>query len=314
VDTRQFLRLPAGIDRGYAKEIAMGVFLDITQARLTNVGSPPRNGGWVAPAHSHPQWEFVYFFRGSGRVKLPEASFHPQQFHLMIYPPHLIHTEKPDPVDPQQTIFFTVDLAWAPPVRGNLLLPDQSGAMCWLCRQIEAEYLTAGITPLADAYTRCFLHLLERAWESAVVQPEDFIAFTVQYLHANFHHEITIAMLAQAVRVSETYLMHQFTARMGCSIMRYLQQVRLDAARQLLATTGYSIQTIALRVGYPDPLYFSRVFSRVMGESPTAFRQRVHCTGSSISITDSSIAVPPASALSWYEDPNRQASVRKDVS
>jgi AraC family transcriptional regulator of arabinose operon len=55
--------------------------------------------------------------------------------------------------------------------------------------------------------------------------------------------------------------------------MRHLQAVRLDAARRLLATTDLPVQAVARQVGYADPLYFSRVFRREVGKSPTGFRE-----------------------------------------
>ena len=70
--------------------------------------------------------------------------------------------------------------------------------------------------------------------------------------------------------VSYTHLFHQ---RTGFSPLEYLTRLRLNHASQLMAETALSIAEIARAVGYEDPLYFSRLFRRKMGVSPTEFRQ-----------------------------------------
>jgi AraC-like DNA-binding protein len=54
---------------------------------------------------------------------------------------------------------------------------------------------------------------------------------------------------------------------------QFVTQRRLDWAEQLLATIELSVQSVAERTDFADPFYFSRVFSRARGLSPTAFRQ-----------------------------------------
>ncbi|WP_300845227.1 helix-turn-helix domain-containing protein [uncultured Acetatifactor sp.] len=49
--------------------------------------------------------------------------------------------------------------------------------------------------------------------------------------------------------------------------------IRMDRARELLKNTGYSIQEISSLVGYADPLYFSRLFQKQTGRSPSVYRR-----------------------------------------
>lgn len=58
----------------------------------------------------------------------------------------------------------------------------------------------------------------------------------------------------------------------GCSPKDYLLRIRLDRAKELLATTDLPVAAVARRVGYDDPAYFSRLFTRRVGVAPVHFR------------------------------------------
>jgi len=55
--------------------------------------------------------------------------------------------------------------------------------------------------------------------------------------------------------------------------MQYLLTIRVNNAASLLETTDYSMAEISAIVGYEDPLYFSRVFRKIKGMSPTEYRK-----------------------------------------
>jgi AraC family transcriptional regulator, arabinose operon regulatory protein len=65
---------------------------------------------------------------------------------------------------------------------------------------------------------------------------------------------------------------------MGTSPMQYLRTVRVEAAKRLLVTIETPVGEVAAQVGFEDPLYFSRVFRKVTGKSPTAYREATNCT------------------------------------
>jgi len=255
---------------------------DIESAKLTHAGHVNPDSTWTMPVHSHTVWEFVYFERGSGRIELPGGTLSPQPYHLVVYPPGLPHAESANPMDPEETTFLVVDVKGSPPAGAHLLLPDIHGDIAWLCQRILAEFRALGATPLAETYTRAFLLLVERVWGRGVPIRHDSVDIAVQFLHTNYSTDITLDDLAGAACVSRTYLAHSFRSRLGISPLRYLQQVRIETAKHLLATTLTPIHVIATGVGFADPLYFSRAFKTATGLSPKAFRQRANMTTTSI--------------------------------
>ena len=263
----------------------MGTVFSVETAHLLSMGHLHAHAAWSMASHVHSTWEFVYFMRGCGWIDMPHATLHAQQYSLAVYPPGLPHAEVTDPVNLEETIFFSVEVSGTPPVGAHLLLPDQRGELRWLCERLYSEYQVLGISALAETYMRAFLHLVERAWESGMPVQHNIINFIVQYLHAHHTRSLTLRELADAAHVSETHLAHRFSAQMGISPMRYLQHIRLETAKRLLITTTLPINQVAQSVGFEDPLYFSRVFARATGYPPTTFRGQQHSANLSISGT-----------------------------
>ncbi|NJN54137.1 MAG: helix-turn-helix transcriptional regulator [Anaerolineae bacterium] len=74
--------------------------------------------------------------------------------------------------------------------------------------------------------------------------------------------------------MSEDYLSRAFSQELGISPWDYLNRYRIVQAKEMLRLTTDSITSIGRRVGFNDPAYFSRVFRRIVGVSPNAYRQQ----------------------------------------
>jgi signal transduction histidine kinase/AraC-like DNA-binding protein/DNA-binding LacI/PurR family transcriptional regulator len=94
------------------------------------------------------------------------------------------------------------------------------------------------------------------------------------YMHQNFSRALTRGELAEMVGVSENYLNQIFHHEVGLSPLDCLNRLRILKARERLRSTGDTITQVAASVGIDDPAYFSRVFRKVTGISPQAFRQQ----------------------------------------
>ena len=86
--------------------------------------------------------------------------------------------------------------------------------------------------------------------------------------------EISLGSVAAHVSLSPSHLSAVFSRETGETFSQYLTRVRVDRARELLRTTALKVIEIAYQVGYSDPHYFSSVFKKVTGYSPTQFRAR----------------------------------------
>jgi len=93
------------------------------------------------------------------------------------------------------------------------------------------------------------------------------------YLHQNYTQPLSRQEIAEAVGVSENYLSQIFRQEMGLSPWECLNRFRIQQAKELLRSTEASVTTVALRVGFKDSAYFSRVFHKHVGQSPQTYRQ-----------------------------------------
>lgn len=96
----------------------------------------------------------------------------------------------------------------------------------------------------------------------------------VAYLHQNYGRSLTRWEIAAGVGVSEDYLSRVFNQELGISPWDYLNRYRIARARELLHQTHDSVSQIGRQVGFSDPAYFSRVFHRLTGLSPRAYREK----------------------------------------
>ena len=94
-------------------------------------------------------------------------------------------------------------------------------------------------------------------------------------LEAHFLVQWGVADYARALAVSPTHLSRLTRAATGDSALRLIEARTLREARRHLAYTNLSIATIAYALGYTDPAYFSRVFTRDAGVSPRTFRAQL---------------------------------------
>ena len=85
--------------------------------------------------------------------------------------------------------------------------------------------------------------------------------------------EISITALADAFDLSTTRFSLSFKEKTGMSPLEYLTLLRVEHAKELLASTGLSIRDISMKVGYYDPGSFIRRFKQVTGETPLQYRR-----------------------------------------
>jgi YesN/AraC family two-component response regulator len=95
----------------------------------------------------------------------------------------------------------------------------------------------------------------------------------VAYLHQNYDRPLTRQEIADELGMSEDYFSRTFSKELGISPWEYLNRYRIVQAKILLTATLDSVRAIGCRVGFTDPAYFSRVFRRIVGKSPTDFRK-----------------------------------------
>jgi len=109
--------------------------------------------------------------------------------------------------------------------------------------------------------------------DSVDIQKSNVSSQIKAYIEKNYAQPLTLESIAKALRYSPSHLSIQFKQQIGCSPIEYLIQLRIEKASILLEQTNASLRDIAMGVGYSDVYYFSRLFKKRVGVSPTKFRQ-----------------------------------------
>ena len=101
------------------------------------------------------------------------------------------------------------------------------------------------------------------------------IAQTItNYFHENYMKKISIEEIAKSTYLSTTYITKIYKEITGDTPINYLINLRMEKAREILSEGHFSIQTVAKRVGYDDPYYFSKLFKKKFGYSPSTFKSQ----------------------------------------
>ncbi len=95
-----------------------------------------------------------------------------------------------------------------------------------------------------------------------------------QYLVANLEQQVTLEQLEKKFAYTASYLREVFRLEYNASPLEYLLNERITRAKQLLST-GMSAKNVATAVGFLDPLYFSKVFKKQTGYTPSAFKDAI---------------------------------------
>jgi AraC family transcriptional regulator of adaptative response / methylphosphotriester-DNA alkyltransferase methyltransferase len=116
---------------------------------------------------------------------------------------------------------------------------------------------------------RCRPDLLE-----AVYDPhEPWVREVRELLEKEYHIMWTLDRLSRRVGMSAFHLQRMFKKYTGMSPKQYLNRIRVEEAKRLLADSGQTITEICFAVGFPGLTPFNRVFRRFTGRSPRAYRK-----------------------------------------
>ena len=94
----------------------------------------------------------------------------------------------------------------------------------------------------------------------------------------HFQESISLSTIAKNILVTPTYLSHLFAKELGVNFSDYLADVRITRAKHLILDDAIKINEVALEAGFSDYRYFSQVFRKITGLTPSEYRLRMSVT------------------------------------
>ncbi|MBK1664311.1 hypothetical protein CKO38_12050 [Rhodospirillum rubrum] len=236
---------------------------------------------------SVPGHEFLFCRSGAGRVRVENREYGVEAGQLAWIPVHRPHAHWPDARAPWDLLWVRVDGSNLDKLAALLSVSTDPVFAFARPHGVDDlfEALFSHISPdslLAHASCETLIAtLIERLLESRSAPGMDTLlprhkglARLIAQIHAHYNDPWDIDALAAQCRVSKSHLFRLFRDTFGQSPLGWLRNYRISQAKRLLVESDLAVAEIARRVGFEDPLHFSRDFRKRVGLAPTVFRER----------------------------------------
>ncbi len=228
--------------------------------------------------HSHEEWELVYCTGGEGVFRFENGSTMTYtRGDVVVIPPGELHSNNSrggftnihmrmvDPSFPYRNAFRVADGQ-----RGQLHMAFDEAKVYFVADIKQREVVLSALGELVCSYLMVYRSNSEL---SRPVEQIRSLIFT-NYARADFALDEAIRELP----FHYDYLRKLFKKEMGMTPLEYMTNLRMKKAETMLTAmwgSGYSVAEISVLCGYDDALYFSRVFKKHFGCSPTAFAKKI---------------------------------------
>lgn len=278
----------------FVKKNVIPAFKSLKEPRLLYVSKTEEDEGAQSRImHSHEDYlEIILICSGSGEYLIGGEKRKVTKGDVIIYNSRVVHDEASDPDIPIRRYCCAIENIGIEGLRDNALIGDSetpiyaSGEYDGAIEKIfETMYslLTSGSNVAEEACHYLVLSLLSLTWE-IIHHDDEKVGEDLEdvnvlgdriknYINAHFKEDLTLQMLADAMRISPYYLSHVFKKRTGYSPMQYVLRRRIGEAQTLLISTEHSITKIAGMVGYSNLSHFNAIFTKHVGLSPSKYRK-----------------------------------------
>lgn len=130
------------------------------------------------------------------------------------------------------------------------------------------------LKPASEADLR---EMLQKFFDVAPQAPKDVTPFEAAlrvWLHQHYTEDVALEAAAESMGMSPFYFSRQVKAATGQTFLELFTGYRIEKAKQRLLDTEMSVSEVGRSVGYPDSNYFTKVFKRAVGCTPTIYRSR----------------------------------------
>jgi transcriptional regulator GlxA family with amidase domain len=135
---------------------------------------------------------------------------------------------------------------------------------------------------IASFVERNFSHEIRRSYEktsyfegSTKQHPDEDIVQAQIWFQDNYHRQIKVSEVASRFDMSIRSFNRRFKNATAQSPLQYLQQVRIEIAKDLLQTSNLNVSEVADKIGYQDVGYFTALFTKLLATSPREYRATV---------------------------------------
>ena len=255
-------------------------------AKLLSITSSRFEGEWISAPHTHYYTEIFFIKSGKGQMQIENDLISLIPNMLIIINAHVQHTEISSPVDPLDYYVIGAEGLQITSDKNNDYNVIQNSSRNYTIRQCfenileEMQYKHEGYVEICQNYLEILVRKLCRKSEISY----DIVDSrrgnrechkAKQYIEKNYPEKITLDTLAKVSNINKYYLSHRFTEIYGKSPISYLNQVRINACKDLLKNTNHSIEEIAASTGFSSRSYLAQTFQKTCNMTCQQYRKIV---------------------------------------
>ena len=239
------------------------------------------DGSYRCMRHNSEICVIEYIVSGSGKVTCEGKTFYPKVGDVYLLPVGSEHSYSSSADDPWVKIFMNI----YGKLTGKLLssyglgetyyfenapVGDLFKEACEKARAMEGRVTRGGNDGLSLIFHKIIMHLAEH---QRAGKDESEMKRVREYIDANIYTKISISKAAELIYRSKDYIIKSFVREYGKTPYEYALERKMDAACELLRSTRLPISVIAEKLGYSDQHYFSNLFKKRIGKSPSEYRR-----------------------------------------
>ena len=257
---------------------------------------------FVFGGERHDFWEMVYVDKGPVKIQMDDEVTVLSQGDIIFHRPNEFHSIRAidSPIN-----FFVVSFVCDSPAMQSLekyhtsldrslkpflsaiireseityVIPKNDPTLAGLIRNVDAP---PGGEQLIKTYLeQLFIYLLRgmtpsdgiRVFPSKESMENHLVVATKHLITEHCEENLRVSEICRAIGYSKSYLCKLFREQCGETIINYTVRLKIDRARELIREGRLNFTEISDRLSFDNPQYFSRVFKRVTGMTPTEFRR-----------------------------------------
>ena len=230
---------------------------------------------------------FIYCTKGTGWCELSGRCHAVKPGQLLVVPPEVAHVYGADETQPWSihwfhakggllgAFFHELDITAERPVTRIGEEPQLLSLFEEVLGVLEHGYSTLQLLYASQTLAHLIAAMIRDHRGAHPEHPSTHqkIAHTITYMKLHLNQPLQLDALAALASLSRSRYVDLFKQQTGYAPIDYFIRLRMHRACQLLDTTELSVKTVALELGYEDPLYFTRVFRSVNEMTPTEYRR-----------------------------------------
>ena len=228
----------------------------------------------------------IYCVKGEGWYKIKNQKFTVTQGSFFIIPAHTAHSYGCNEENPWSIYWLHFSGEMASYFANGFEYPTQAHGEEALSGNTPQELFEEIYRVLDNGFTNnnmmyatsTLFHFMGVLKHSALIEQDnstqqlDVVDLSIKFMQDKLAQRLKLGDIASEVHLSISYFSNLFLKKTGYSPLQYLNMLRIRKACQYLDNTNMKINQIAPLVGIDDNFYFSRLFTKIMGITPSQYR------------------------------------------